>query len=145
MRVTTNVRRVSRPVDLDKLTKPKFNQAVRAAEKEMGEIAIELTSGTISTEELRRLDHPFSRRRPNARIPKLPINKQTGALQDALRIVRQVKGNSVQLFLRVNHPHAIVLNKDGTSRMVPRGFIEAFAKRTRGILQNAVRRAFRKK
>jgi hypothetical protein len=117
---------------------------MNAAQREMGKIAEELTSGTTSSAELRRMGHPFSRRHPQ-NFPRLPINRQSGSLQKAIRIVRRVVGNTEQLFLRVSHPHALVLRKEGTSRMVPRGFFEEFSRRTKGILRDAILRAFRKK
>jgi hypothetical protein len=143
MRFQSRVRRISKPwIPYDKR---QFRSGVNAAIKEMGKIAVELTSGTVSTRELRRMGHPFSRRRPQASVPKLPINKQSGNLQDAIRIVRRVRGDGEEIYLQVNSPHAMVLAKGGTSRMVPRGFFEAFAKRTQGILRTNVQKAFRKK
>jgi hypothetical protein len=117
---------------------------VNAAIKEMGKIAIEMTSGNVSTAELRRQGHPHSRRRPQ-NVPRLPINRQTGGLQSAIRIVRRASGEVEQLYLRVDHPHAIVLRKGGTSNMQDRGFIEEYQRRTQGILKKYVLKAFRNK
>jgi hypothetical protein len=142
MKVIGNVRRVSRPwIPFDPR---QFRSGVNAAAREMEKIAIELTSGTTSTAELRRRGHPHSRRRPQG-VPRLPINRQTGGLQSAIRIVRRVRANGEELYLSVNHPHAVVLAKGGTLTMVPRGFMEEFAKRTQGILKHHIQRAFRRK
>lgn len=142
MKITGNVRRISRPYIPHDARQ--FRSGMNAAARDMEKIAKELTSGTTPTAELRRRGHPFSRRRPQG-VPGTPINRQTGALQSAIRIVRRVAGNVEQLYLQVNHPHAVVLRKEGTSRMVPRGFLEAFAHRTKGILKHHIQRAFRKK
>lgn len=146
MRFQSSVRRISKPwIPYDKR---QFRSGVNAAIREMGKIAVELTSGTVSTRQLRQLGHPFSRRRPNPSVPKLPINRQGKdgqALQDAIRIVRRVRGDGEGIYMVANHPHAVVLSKKGTVNMVPRGFVEAFAKRTQGILKKNVFMAFRRK
>jgi hypothetical protein len=143
MHFQSKVRRISRPwIPYDKR---QFRVGVNAAVKEMGKIAQEMTSGTISTRQLREMGHPFSRRRPQPSVAKLPINRQSGELSNAIRLVRRVRANGEEIFLSVNSPHAVVLGKRGTQRMVPRGFVEAFASRTRGILKTNVLRALRKK
>jgi hypothetical protein len=142
MRLTTSVRRISKPwIPYDKR---QFRSGVNAAIREMQQIAVEMTSGTTSAAELRKRGHPFSRRRPQ-NVPRLPINRQTGGLQSAMRIVRRVNGETEQIYLSVNHPHAIVLRKGGTANMIDRGFMEEYNRRTQGILKKYVLRAFRNK
>lgn len=144
MRMESRVRRISRPVKLvDRATMRRIGTL---AQKEMLGIAVDLTSGTYSTQELRRMGHPYSRRHPNpAAAPRLPINRQTGQLQDALRVVLQFAGETVKIWLKVNHPHAVVLSEKGTSKMVARGFWKELHKQTRGILRKAALRVFRGK
>lgn len=96
------------------------------------------TSGTTSEATLAKLGHPFGRGatsahrqaggraqrgspRGRARIPLLPINRQTGRLHDTLSMVRLRDGEwSVQ----TRAPHAkYVLAPRGTELMVPRGFM----------------------
>ena len=97
-----------------------------------------VTSGTVSTRTLRRLGHPFGRGasaaemrggakaqrgspRGRARIPLLPINRQTGALRDTLHI-RKIRPGEFSVGTRA--PHApFVLAPRGTDKMVPRGFM----------------------
>lgn len=143
MKFVTQARRITRK--WEPYSKRDFRTGVNAAIREMGKIAVEMTSGTISTAQLRRMGHPFSRRRPNHRVPKLPINRQTGALKNALRVVRRVNGETEQIYLKANHPHAVVLLKGGTSKMIDRGFVQEFNKRTQGILRRHVLKVFRKR
>lgn len=84
--------------------------------------AIDLTSGTISTRELRRRGHPFARRGSTSirtATPLLPINFQTGRLQRSLRTFRRPFGWQLQF----TAPEAkFVLAPGGTKLMVPRKF-----------------------
>lgn len=102
---------------------------------------IELTSGTVSTAELRRLGHPFARgasvgapsrlqrgaRAPVARMRTLPINRQSGRLQKSLG-KRKVggKGPLTRSFdvgtVKGAGRSIYVLMPAGTRRMVARGF-----------------------
>ena len=95
--------------------------------------AHELTSGGVSSKELRRLGHPFGygptgmKRGTNikgsrSKIRNLPINRQTGRLQSGFRLTRESGG--VQSFgIRNNAPYAkYILSPYGTTRMVGRGY-----------------------
>lgn len=105
----------------------------RMAEKLYGDMQW-LTSGRVSTATLRRLGHPFSRRRARGfkggvkgrvasiGVPKLPINRQTGQLQRSLRMT-SVPGGIQSYRLEFLAPHAkYVLAQRGTRKMVARGF-----------------------
>lgn len=119
---------------------PKLKQAARKAEREVAQAvkrhAIRLLSGHHTSQELRRRDHPFARRHGTARLPVLPINKQTGALQKSARIVKQANG-TVFYFA---HAHAIVLNTGGTKRMLTREFWPELVRRSRPELTKALNR-----
>src|SRR5688572_8509120 len=66
--------------------------------EDMKREALRLTSGTVSTAELRRMGHPYGRRRTGTRrrgaqrgsLPRLPIHRQEGALQRSLRVFRRM-------------------------------------------------------
>jgi hypothetical protein len=92
------------------------------------------TSGRVSTATLRRLGHPFSRAKARGfkggvsgrvkamGVPKLPINRQTGRLQQSLRMTK-VSGGIQSYRLEFMAPHArYVLAQRGTRKMVARGF-----------------------
>lgn len=122
----------------------------RLAEEMLG-VAIQQTSGQISSAELRRRGHPFGRgmgRRNLKRglrggvrgvAPKLPINAQTGALRRSWRLFRRTAAHGLVYQLQPTHPHAIVLLPGGTKRMVARGFWttmrQEFRKRNRLAVQ----------
>ena len=96
------------------------------------------TAGTVSSDMLAKLGHPFGRGatsahrqaggraqrgspRGRARIPLLPINRQTGRLHDTLHLQ---KLGERQWSVRTTAPHAkFVLSPVGTRYMVPRGFM----------------------
>lgn len=90
--------------------------------------AIKLTSGSVSTKQLRRMGHPFSRRRPQA-FPRLPINRQSGQLQKSLRVFRRFDARGLTYQLQFTSPHAVVLRPGGTAIMVARGFWAELRKR----------------
>lgn len=101
---------------------------------EMRDVAIDQTSGAISSAELARRGHPFGRGRGriNAKgrmrvglkgiVPKLPINAQTGELRRSWRLMRRPSASGQVLQLQPTSPHAIVLRPGGTRNMVARGF-----------------------
>lgn len=82
--------------------------------------AIRLTSGTVSSERLRKLGHPYARRHGRARLPLLPIHKQTGQLQRSLRVFRRAKYEWRLQFTAAHSKH--VLRPGGTEKMLARGF-----------------------
>lgn len=113
-----------------------------------------LLSGTRTTRELRRMRHPFARAHgsiqavsgktgniyrvsaTNARaratagfLPLLPINRQSGRLLQAFRVVPVSSGDGYVFFVRDSVPYALYqIDPDnrGTRRMLPRGFWKAF-------------------
>jgi len=150
MRVSATVRRNSRQWLTDQLTRSLMLKIANGMKGEAIKPAIALTSGSITTKQLAEADHPFARRNRSAagrlrpgrtreirearrsvgRFPKLPINKQTGALQRAIRIQARQAGEGVwRLYIDVNHPHAAVLSPQGTRHMIPRGFVEELQRR----------------
>lgn len=112
---------------------------------------VELTSGTITTRELRRMGHPFARSSSVAgasrgivkgdvkkwrlssgvkgqitargMVNRLPINVQTGRLRSSITLSGPTGGQrEYRLFAAA--PHArYVLSPKGTRRMVPRGLL----------------------
>lgn len=120
------------------------------------EDAFDLTSGNVSTKQLRRKGHPFARSRSLVRttgkggrrspVPKLPINRQTGRLRRSLTVHKRYDGPRGQVIvLYFAAPHArFVLALGGTRRMVARGFWRELMKRSR-MAQLRSRRRFRSK
>lgn len=105
--------------------------------------ALKLTSGSVSTKQLRRMGHPFSRRRPQA-FPRLPINKQTGELQRSLRVFRRFDARGLTYQLQFTSPHAIVTRPYGTAVMVARGFWAELRKRHTQRAKRRMIAAFRR-
>lgn len=103
--------------------------------------AIKLTSGTVSTAQLRALDHPFARRHGQALIPKLPINLQTRRLQRSLRVMpRTVRGDPIWQ-VQFTAPYSqFVLRPGGTRKMVARGFWSAMRRYYRDNVKRAIAR-----
>lgn len=105
--------------------------------------ALNLTSGKVSTAQLRRMGHPFARARALVRtrgkggrrspVPKLPINRQTGRLQESLTVQKRYdgpRGQVIVLYFGAKHAK-FVLALGGTRRMVARGFWRELLKRSR--------------
>jgi hypothetical protein len=119
---------------------------------------IELTSGGVSTADLRRAGHPYAVRTRGKRkkggkfkkaAPSLPINKQEGVLQRSRRKPLRYKGPKGQVYDLYFEPgqagnRLYVVAPGGTKRMRSRGFWREMQKRYRkDLLIN--RRAFRAK
>jgi len=107
----------------------RIEKGLDAAALETTEIT-KLLSGTVTTAELRRMNHPFGRlpsARPRGYLPTLPINEQSGTLLASMRVNRvRLADGSWSREIGFTAPYAkYVLNPDGTKRMIPRGFWEA--------------------
>lgn len=113
--------------------------------------AVTLTSGSVSTEALAQMGHPFGRSaartgrpgRMRGSLPRLPINLQTGELQRSLRLFRRFDSRGLTYSLQFTSPHAVVLSPGGTSRMVARGFWAEMHKRHKGRAFRRLERALR--
>lgn len=164
MRIVASVRRTSREFAVDTLTQQLMRRIAEGLKAEAIKPAIALTSGTISAAQMAEAGHPFARRsrdrtgrlkrgrtaeiravrRAIGRLPRLPINRQSGELQKSLKVTVRSGGGVWRLYLDTNSPHAIVLSPQGTKTMVPRGFVEelqrrmnsqAMVSRLRGIIR----------
>lgn len=155
-------RQFTKPIDLYKHQVARFermNQTMREMHREIseagGQDGQELTQGTVSTAQLRKMGHPFGRGvggsngryRPGlkrGRLGSLPINRQTGGLQRRLRLRRGRGGIQTFELTPGVHRGNWVLNPDGTRRMVGRGFWLEIKKRWRArnkaLLDTARRR-----
>lgn len=122
------VRRRSRPYKVSQ--RKLLSRIADRVEKAALDEAEALTSGAVPQSTLARL-HPFSKFRPNASLPKLPINRHGGGLDKSWSVLRRSLGGRLFLFLRSKHPHAIVTRKGGTRTMVDRGFWQALKARLR--------------
>lgn len=117
----------------------KFRRSLRLGTAHLAQAmkseAIALTSGGISTAELRARGHPFgrgARRSTRLRIPTplLPINLQSGRLQRSLRVFRRQAQGEHYLQLQFTAPQSkYVLRPGGTTKMVDRGFWKAMRAR----------------
>lgn len=115
--------------------------------KRMQTRALQLTSGTRTTRELAILGHPYkrSRRRYTSReraaravlksARLLPINRQSGRLQEEMKVYAVIRrlGRDTRLILRIKNaaPYALFqLDPEGkgTKTMRPRGFWKALVK-----------------
>lgn len=151
MNFNTTVRRSFGKFALEQTTRRLMLKIAEGLKEEAIKPALELTSGNISTEQLARMGHPFARssrtpggrlrrgrsaevrqaRRLAGRIARLPVNRQSGALQRSLKMIVRSGGEGVwRLTLETNHPHAVVLAPAGTTHMIPRGFVEEVTRRT---------------
>lgn len=109
----------------------RFPNSIREMHKQLAERGkddhFSLTSGKVTTKQLRALGHPFGRRpsgRKRGRTPNLPINVQTGKLRRALimnMLWRNSRGQSYGVFFKV--PYAkYILARGGTGKMIARQF-----------------------
>jgi hypothetical protein len=108
----------------------------------MREHAVELTSGGVSTKTLQAMGHPFARRTQMRRkksgkfgtIKNLPINRQRGKLQSALKTTRKIRTLDRQVYDlwfdgRIARGSMYVISPPGTKRMRSRGFWREMEKR----------------
>jgi len=117
--------------------------------------AIKLTSGGVSSQQLAQMGHPFGRNAPSARakgrrigkmrgsLPRLPINRQTGELQQSLQIMLRSTTDGTRFFVQFTSPHAIVLIPGGTQKMAARGFWTAFHRKMKPALASELRTVFK--
>jgi hypothetical protein len=83
-------------------------------------IAREVSSGRFSTEDLRRMGHPYSRRHPNPPADPAIINRQSGRFWRGWSVVGPViTGDRSRVTLTNSAPYADYL-KTGTRRMIAR-------------------------
>lgn len=85
--------------------------------------AYELTSGTVPTKTLARMNHPFgrgfgSKRGTRGRLPALPVNVQSGRLRWA--IYMEKRGNTYAIGFRGPDYAKYVLSRTGTKNMLTR-------------------------
>lgn len=94
---------------------------------------LSLLEGTVTTKQLRRMNHPYGRlpsAKPRGVLPALPINKQSGGLIESMEIrrVRLAEGGYARE-IGFTAPYAqYVLAPEGTKYMIARGFWEAAAR-----------------
>lgn len=112
----------------------------------IADVMLDLTSGGISTAELKRRGHPFGKGKGRISLslkeggrsrryrtfkpplvitptPLLPINKQRGTLQRSLRVIPEHYGDRTSFRVQFTAPHAkYVLKRGGTALMVDRGY-----------------------
>lgn len=128
---------------------------------------LELTSGPLTTRQLRQMGHPYARTPGGASrgivkgdaaqwrmgsklkgqvarsgmVRRLPVNVQTGRLRSSVRLDGPVGGaHTYQLYAGAKHA-AYVLSPQGTRKMVPRGLLGpdgVLRKRHKARLQTAV-------
>lgn len=114
---------------------------------------IRLTSGTVSTNILTALHHPFGRKAPARKglrggqrgtMARLPINRQTGDLQSSLFDAFSRNGQNEMMWdLGFSIPYAsFVLAPGGTRYMVARGFWNELAKTMKPIFKQNVSDAY---
>lgn len=101
-----------------------LERAARNAERESAQealrIARQLSSGPLTTAHLRRMGHPYAKRRPNPAIDAAIINVQTGRFRDAWRIIGPRKTSAGLRTRLVNDsPYAGFL-ASGTATMIER-------------------------
>ena len=106
--------------------------------------AIALTSGTESSDELRRRGHPYSRRRPMA-TRRLPVNRQSGALQSGFVMSGTNSGGRSERTLTNRARHAtFALAPYGTKSTVARGFWTELQQRAKSRFPRRVEAAVRR-
>lgn len=143
-------------------------EAVQArAVREVVDHSDDLLKGTVSTAQLRRMGHPFSRRkfaslskgaRAAARsqrhqrgrwelrgsgrgnVPLLPINRQTGRLlrDQSLSGAKIGLGRTRWVHRRLAPYAGFVLGPKGTSRMLARGYSQELDRRWKRIQKQAI-------
>jgi len=109
-----------------------LSEAIRASEaeslKEALAIARKLSSGTISSAQLRRMGHPY---RPGGSPPQDPaiINVQSGQFRAAWRANGPFDARGGLVSQLVNTARYAALLFSGTSRMIPRPIFQAIQRR----------------
>lgn len=108
------------------------------------DVARQLSSGTFSTAQLRRMGHPYrhgGRPPQNAAI----INRQSGSFYRGWQIKPvETRGGRITAGLINTSPHAVLLMR-GTSRMIARPILQLIEKRVtprrRALYRAAIRKA----
>jgi hypothetical protein len=139
----------------------KFEGTVTELHEEMVAAGVadhkELTSGSIPTETFIALGHPLGRTgagrmrgisdlarqalKFRGSVPLLPINRQTGDLQESLKVEGPI-GSDKRYIVGFTAPYApFVLSPTGTRLMVPRGFFQELERRNKARLHGQLLRA----
>jgi hypothetical protein len=117
--------------------------------REMSDKAVELSSGTLKLATMRRMGHPYSRRRPQITgMAAGIINVQRGRFRGSWRFRIARAGDKMHLVLYNASPEARFLPPNvkyqGRSRMVVRPIYRRVLNETRAERNRAIKRAIRK-
>lgn len=133
--------------------KATVREALRSAARQLEDDLVELTSGTTKQSELNAKGNPFGRGFTNprggrrGRVRPLPINRQTGRLQESIYRRKTTENGEeawrVGFALTARDGQRFVLRQGGTTRMIDRGFQKEKDKRVKAR-RLGIRRAFRK-
>lgn len=104
----------------------RIEDATEEAEREIMRRALaearRISSGPYSTRTLRRMGHPYSRRRPHPPLSAYHINVQTGRFRAGWRVVGPIKRSEGIAAALVNESAHAGFLRLGTTRMIPRPF-----------------------
>lgn len=146
--------------------KQRVEKVRRSIESSSGDVAdfskkeaIKLTSGTKTTQELRRAGHPYAKRRKLeartgkgkggaaatfATFPLLPVNAQTKRIQKGFRIFRRRQGKDFIWITQNIEPHSkFALRPGGTKFVRDRMFWAELRRRTERYARRHVVKAWR--
>jgi len=122
---------------------PEVNRAVAEVGTAAMKTARELSSGPLSLKELRRMGHPYARRRPFGPGITSPwlINAQSGTFRASWRLVMRTNAKSVSVSVKNVDPKAKKwLTGAGTRKMVGRPILGEIAKRIHPRLETETRK-----
>lgn len=96
-------------------------------------IADRLSSGPYSLADLRRMGHPYARRRPRPPLPPGVINVQSGLFRRSWHVEAHLRGARMEVSIENRAPYARYL-LEGTRRMIPRPYEEALRRELRAAI-----------
>jgi hypothetical protein len=108
-------------------------------------VAVEQTSGTISTRQLRRMGHPYARRAPQTPVDPGQSNDQGGGVPQSWRMEIRFLSDGVEARIVNSHPDARWLKRAGrgNSKSVARPIVAAVLQRIRASRKTRLREAIR--
>jgi hypothetical protein len=124
-----------------------IDERVRKAERESAEqalkIARQLSSGKISSAQLRQRGHPYAARNPRPPQDPAIVNVQSGAFRDGWKITGPRTSSKGLVTRLVNTSKPAKFLGRGTSRMIPRPIADAITQQLRRDRKNRLARALR--
>lgn len=130
------LRQVARQIPIE------LRKAEAGNAKTARDIAVKLSSGTITTQKLRRMGHPYAVRDPQTPLRPDIINKQTGVFRDSWK-AGQPETHFGALVTRVQNVASYSGFMRGTRTLIPRPIVEEIEQELQPVRKERIQQAIK--